>query len=168
MLYELQTDVYPWLRETAGLTQLQLVKVSGVPRSAIQRIEHGKRPPTREEEEAIRQATGCSRRFFAELICRSLSDKLDRPVSIGTGQAIGYRAATPEAEAHELLRACQRRVPVSVWLTWKGRLGRIRVLSLWLEQELLAILAELRTLLRLVDEEHDAEEETASEEASPT
>ncbi len=155
MLYELQTDVYPWLRESAGLTQAQLVKVSAVPRSAIQRIEHGKRPPSREEEEAIRQATGCSLRFFAELICRSLSDKLDRPVTIGSGEAIGYRTTTPEAEAHELLRACERRVPANVWLTWKGRLGRIRVLSLWLEQELLAVVTELRTLLRLVDEEDE-------------
>jgi transcriptional regulator with XRE-family HTH domain len=165
MLYQIQAKVYTSLRrDAAGLTQYQLAKVSGVPRGAIQRIEQGRRLPTREEEEAVRQATGCTRRFFAELICKALADELETPVSIGAGPESDDPAATPEAEAYGLLLAGKPILPASLWWSWKGRLGRVRALGLWLEQELLGIVAELRALLLTFE----AKEEKPDETGEPT
>ncbi len=163
MLYELQTDVYPWLRRSANLSQRALEKSTGISRSKLSRIETGKRPVTRQEEDAIRLATGCSREFFAELICKSLSETFDTTVSIGTGAARGHRGTAPEAEAYELLRAGRRVMPRSLWWSWKSRLGRIRALGLWLEQEVVAILGDLRALLWELEDR----QEKADAEASP-
>lgn len=148
MIYKIQPIVYSGMRRAAGLTQIELEQASGLSRRTIQRIETGVRPPTREEEKAIRQATECSRLLFAELLCKALSTVLGVRVAIDASDAAGYRAGTPEAEANELLLAAGEKMSTRQWWAWKERLGRIRALGLLLEQEILAFIRDLRAELK--------------------
>ena len=129
MFYELQTKLYPLLRESAGLTQVELATASALSRRNIQRIETGDKVPTREEDEAIRAATDSTRLSVAELICKALSELIGRRVTIRADDEIGYQAATPEAELNELLRAAYDKMPRDRWWAWRDRVGRFKALG---------------------------------------
>ena len=159
MLYEIQVGVYRGLRRSAGLSQRQLAAAIGCGRSTIQRIEKGRRPLTREEEDAIREATESSRTFFAELVCKTLSEILGVRVSIDAQDAEGYRAETPEAEANQLLREARGKLPEDRLWAWRQRLGRLKTLGLMVEQESYGAVRELRRELRALAEIEEPPEE---------
>lgn len=148
MFYKIYGDVYRTLRESAALTQPQLAVATGTSTRTIQRIESGKRLPTCAEETAIIQATGASTLLFAEMVCKALSGLLGRQVAVVPEGGRLYQSTTPLGEVSEFLRTNVKKIPRGRWRSAMGRLGRVKALSLILEQELLAILREVETALR--------------------
>ncbi len=165
MFHELQTRLYPLLRESAGLTQIELAIASGLSRRNLQRIETGDKVPTREEDEAIRVATESTRLSVAELICKVLSELIRRQVTIGSEET-GYRAATPEAELDELLRAASEKMPRDQWWAWRERVGRFRQLGQLYEAQGFAEVRDLTAEIEALPKTENAEE-TAAEESKP-
>ena len=73
-----------------------------------------------------------------------MSEILGVRVSIDARDADGYRAETPEAEAHRLLRDAGGKLPEDRLWAWRQRLGRLKTLGLMVEQESYGALRELR------------------------
>ena len=158
MIFKVQAAVYSWMRDSAGLTQRQLAKATGIARRTIQRIERCRRPPTREEEALIVEATASSPLLIGELMCKALSEELGRRVSMSADDPRDYRPATPDGEAHELLRSYREWMPRDLWWSLMERLSRVDALGLWVQHERLAIVRDLRVLGRELDREETAEE----------
>ena len=174
MINKLQREVYTGLREYAALTQVELAAASGVSRKSIQRIEKGKKIPTPDEEEAIREAAGATRLFVAELVCKALSDEIDRRVAIRADDEIAYQAATPDAQIHELLLGASSKMPEDLWWAWKERIDRHKTQRLVSDQEAMADLRDLRLEIRALEQAREEgkkeavakTEETAEEAAA--
>ncbi len=163
MFNTLHTDVFRWLRESAGVSQRELADAAGLPLRRVQRIESGDKPPCGAEESAIYKALACSHPFFVELVCKSLTRTLGQPVTIAaTG---GYRPATPIAELNEQLQAARERIPDEQWWSWVERLVRLRAFDSLVEQEALAMRRELRALRWKLGSEGEPEDEPAREAA---
>ena len=168
MINAIQKQVYPELRENVSLSQRDLATASGVSRKSIQRIEGGRKLPTPEEEEAIREAAGATRLFVAELICKALSDEIKRRVTISAGEEIAYRAATPDAQVHELLLDAQEKMPGELWWAWKERIDRHKTQRLLAEQEAMADVRDFRIELQALEQARkEGNEETPPEEETP-
>ena len=155
MIKQLFTDVYRSLRESTGLSQRQLAAAAALPRSAIQRIESGDKLPSPAEESAIREATACSRLFFAELVCKALSPRLGCRITILPDAPGNYRPATPIGEAGELLQGAQGVMPEERWWSLMEQLGRIKTRQLLLEQDCFGFVRHLKTELWELERKHE-------------
>ena len=165
MIKELQTTVFALLRDSVGFSQTELAVATALSRSTLQRILTGQRLPTPEEEEAIFMATDSTLLSVAELVCKVLGDLIGRRVTI-VADEVGYQAATPEGELHELLRVAYEKMPRDRWWAWKERVGRFKAFGQQYEAQGFADVRDLRAEVKvLFPEEQEAESTTATERA---
>ena len=110
MFNTLYPRFYKLLRERAGLTQEELAEALKISRSKMNKVESGLSRLDPDEEARLLELSGCNREESAELLCKVLSEHLDKKVGIDN-QPGAYEPTTALSLAYELLRERGEELP---------------------------------------------------------
>ncbi len=126
MLHKIMPDVLREIRKYARLGITEAGNAMGRERQIVYRIERGEQLPTREQELALFKRAKVSRHVFVEIMCKSLTKFLGRPVIIApTGRA--FMAASPLARIADYYSSHEEELPQELKerIEAKLRLGRL-------------------------------------------
>ena len=122
-------DVFQMLRERAGLTQAELADTLKVSRRTVMRFECGQAHPDKEQERRLRELAKCSNEEFAELVCKRLSQWIQRPVAIVASHG-AYEPTTALARAYGVVREHAERLSGALLRALNNKINTTQLMGL--------------------------------------
>lgn len=124
MVREIVSRVFQTIRQSAKLTQPQVVEASGCNLRMIQRIEAGRSLPDREQAIAILRACNTPRLILAELAAEELTALCGARVAVFPDDDDPYEPITTLGYCHHLLRIYGKKLPSEARRDFEEKLAR--------------------------------------------
>ncbi len=137
MFDQLLPPLYRQLRIKSGLSKTKLGKRLGVSRQTVSNYESGATRPDADYERRLIEASGCSQREVAQMLCELLGAWIDLPVVI-----LERHAKEPEEPPSELeevdreARELRRFVPPPMFRTVANQIHLTRMMELVVKRQL--------------------------------
>ncbi len=148
MFDQLLPPLYLQLRIKSGLSKTKLAKRLGVSRHTVASYESGATRPDADYERRLIEASGCSQREVAQMLCELVSAWIELPVVILEQHAKKPEEAPSElAEAEREIRELRRFLPSPLFRTVANQIHVTGMMELVLKRQL-GDLGELMTECR--------------------